>query len=310
MAETIVRNGLFFDGRGTAPDRKDLRIADGVLLEVSDAPLEARAGERVIDAEGCWVVPGFIDIHTHYDAELEMNPALDESLRHGVTTVFIGSCSLSAAVGEPDDIADMFTRVEAIPDGFLRPLLRARKDWRTHAEYAAHLDALPLGPNVSSFVGYSAVRAHVLGLSRSLDPRVRPTRDELDRMEASLEEAYDAGFLGLSLNSLHWDKMGGDRFRGEHLPSTNASWRELRRMVRGARRRGLNLQALPNVAQRYDLLFYAAFSMGFGLRNALKTSIVSIMDLRANRFVWRLLQGLGWAFNRLGGARLRFQLLP
>jgi N-acyl-D-aspartate/D-glutamate deacylase len=305
----LIRGGEVFDGTGAPRRRADLRIEGARVAEISPDPLAPRPGEAVVEAEGCWVVPGFIDIHTHYDAEVELNPSLHESLRHGITTVCMGSCSLSAAVGDPTDIADMFTRVEAIPYEHLHPLMQ-RKSWDTHAEYAAHLDALPLGPNVASFVGYSAVRAAVLGLERSLDPKVRPTDAELDRMQAMVEEGYDAGYLGLSLNTLYWDKMGGDRFRSRCLPSTYATWRELRRMIATARRRDLNLQVIPNISTRYELLFYAAFSMGFGLRRALKTSLVSIMDLRSNRQIWRLLRLLGWAFNRVFGARFRYQLLP
>ncbi len=310
MTATIIRNGLFFDGRGGPPTHRDLRLERGRLVAISEAPLEGTAGETVVDATGRWVTPGFIDIHTHYDAEIEVNPALDESLRHGVTTVFMGSCSLSAAVGDPTDLADMFTRVEAIPYEHLLPLFRARKTWQTHGEYAAHLDGLPLGPNVASFVGYSAVRAATLGIERSLDPRARLTRAELEKLEASLVEGLDAGFLGLSVNGLSWDKMGGERFRSQLLPSAHARWGELRRMAKVLRRRELHLQALPNVATKYEMLLYAGLSMGLGMRRALRTSVLSMMDLRANRLIWRLLRAFGFVFNRGLGAQFRFQLLP
>ncbi|MEM6791831.1 MAG: N-acyl-D-glutamate amidohydrolase [Myxococcota bacterium] len=308
--DTVIRGGLYFDGRGNPAAPCDLRLRDGRVAAVAPT-IEPGPDDTVVDATGHWVMPGFVDIHTHYDAEVELNPSLHESLRHGVTTVFMGSCSLSAAVGDPVDIADMFTRVEAIPYAYLKPLMVEGKTWRDHHEYAAHLDALPLGPNVASFVGYSAIRAAVLGLDRALEARVRPSADELARMEAMVAEGFDAGFLGLSLNTLYWDKMGGDRFRSHCLPSTYASWSELRRMVAVTRARDLNLQVIPNVSTKYELLFYAAFSMGLhGLRPALRTSLVSIMDLRSNRGIWRLLRFLGWAFNRVFGARFRYQCLP
>ncbi|MEO0324384.1 MAG: amidohydrolase family protein [Myxococcota bacterium] len=310
MTATIIRNGLYFDGRGGPPAHRDLRLEAGRVVAVSEAALPATGAETVVDATGRWVTPGFIDIHTHYDAEIEVNPALDESLRHGVTTVFMGSCSLSAAVGDPTDLADMFTRVEAIPYEHLLPLFRSKKTWHTHGEYAAHLDSLPLGPNVASYVGYSAVRAATLGIERALDPRARLTRDELNRLEESLEEGLDAGFLGLSMNGLSWDKMGGDRFRSRRLPSAHARWGEVRRMAKVLRRRGLHLQALPNVPTKYEMLLYAGLSMSFGVRKALRTSVLSMMDLRANRFIWHLLRAMGFAFNRGFGARFRFQLLP
>ena len=308
--DIIVTNGLFFDGRGTPAARKHLLISAGRVERISDTEIRAADGAAVIDAEGKWVMPGFIDIHTHYDAEVEAIPSLHESLRHGVTTVFLGSCSLSAAVGDATDIADMFTRVEGIPYQHLLPLLRTKKTWTTHGEYVGHLNSLPLGPNVASFVGYSTVRAHAMGLERSLDAKVKPTERELQSMEAIVAEGYDAGFLGLSLNGLYWDKMGGDRFRSKCLPSTYASWKELRRMVRGVRERGLNLQTIPNVSTKYEVFIYAALSAGMVVRDPLKLSLVSIMDLRSNRLLWRMLLGLAWTANTIFGARFRFQLLP
>ena len=307
---TLIKNGLFFDGTGAKAAKKNILVRDGLVDTVSDAEIPVTADTRVIDADGKWVMPGFIDIHTHYDAEVEAIPSLHESLRHGVTTVFMGSCSLSTAVGDATDIADMFTRVEAIPYEHLLPLMKKKKTWETHEEYAEHLESLPLGPNVSSFVGYSAVRAKVMGLERALDAKAEPTEEELQEMERIIEEGYDAGYLGLSINGLYWDKMGGDRFRSKCLPSTYASWKELRRMVRGVRKRRLNLQAIPNISTKYQIFIYMAFSAGLFLRDALKTSIVSIMDIRSNRLIWRVLNGLGWAVNKVFRGKFRYQFLP
>jgi N-acyl-D-aspartate/D-glutamate deacylase len=307
---TLIKNGLYFDGKGSPGARKNLLVRDGRVAEVSDAEIPVPADAKVIDADGKWVMPGFIDIHTHYDAEIEAIPSLHESLRHGFTTVFMGSCSLSTAVGDATDIADMFTRVEGIPYEHLLPLMKETKTWETHAEYAEHLESLPLGPNVSSFVGYSAVRSKVMGLERALDAKVKPTEEELQEMERLIEEGYEAGYLGLSLNGLYWDKMGGDRFRSKCLPSTYASWKELRRMVRGVRKRGLNLQAIPNISTKYQIFIYMMFSAGFFMRDALKTSIVSIMDIRSNRLIWRALSALGWAVNNVFRGKFRYQCLP
>ena len=226
MSDIIIQNGVFFDWRGAPGAPRHLRISGGVLVAVSDQPLTPADGDTVIDASGKWVMPGFIDLHTHYDAEIELNPSLHESLRHGVTTVFLGSCSLSTAIGDPVDIADMFTRVEGIQYQHLAPLMRRKKTWNTHAEYVAHLESLPLGPNVASFVGYSAVRSHVLGLQRALDPKVEPTEEEMVKMEAIVEEGYDAGFLGLSFNTLY---LGQD---GRRPLSVEVPAVDLRQLVR------------------------------------------------------------------------------
>src|SRR5438046_2556642 len=113
--DTIIENGLFFDGKGSAPQLRHIGITQGQISAISEERLPRSETTKVVNAAGCWVTPGFIDLHTHYDAEVELSPALSESVRHGVTTVLLGSCSLSLAMGSPEDLADMFCRVEAIP---------------------------------------------------------------------------------------------------------------------------------------------------------------------------------------------------
>src|SRR5438067_11047482 len=138
--DVLLENGLFFDGRGSPAAVRHVALAGGRLAEISAEPIPRAAAAEVVDASGCWVMPGFIDLHTHYDAEVEVAPALAESVRHGVTTVVLGSCSLSLAPGTPEDLADMFCRVEAIPYHVVRPLLEAKKDWNGLPDYFAHLE--------------------------------------------------------------------------------------------------------------------------------------------------------------------------
>ncbi|MFI5290543.1 MAG: amidohydrolase family protein, partial [Polyangia bacterium] len=118
--DVVIAGGLWFDGTGAPGRIRSLGILDGRVAAVSEAPLE---GRRVIDARGKWVTPGFVDMHTHYDAELLAAPALRESVRHGVTTVTVGSCSISTILSEPEDCSDLFTRVESVPREQVLPLL-------------------------------------------------------------------------------------------------------------------------------------------------------------------------------------------
>ena len=106
-------------------------------------------------------------------SEVELAPGLDESVRHGVTTVVLGSCGRSMAIGDPVDLADMFCRVEGIPRATVKPLLERVKCWEGPAEYFAHLSSLALGPNVAALLGHSAIRAAAMGLGRSLDAGTR-----------------------------------------------------------------------------------------------------------------------------------------
>src|SRR6202795_4655178 len=148
--DVIIRDGLWFDGTGEAPLTRTLGIRDGVVATVSDGPLDETGCPEVIDAAGKWIVPGFIDVHTHYDAEVLLDPGLRESVRHGVTTVLLGNCSLSTVYSNTEDAADLFSRVEAVPRDFVLGALENNKTWSTAAEYVDTIDALPLGPNVSS----------------------------------------------------------------------------------------------------------------------------------------------------------------
>src|SRR5262249_52685496 len=159
------KNGLFFDGTCAPAVPRHLGVRGGVVAAVSEAPLDERGASEVIDARGQWVMPGFIDIHTHYDAELLAAPALSQSLRHGVTSVTVGSCSISTILADPEDCSDLFTRVESVPREQVLPLLRERKRWTSPREYVEFLARHPLGANVTAFLGHSDLRARVMGLA-------------------------------------------------------------------------------------------------------------------------------------------------
>lgn len=310
MQPIVIRNGTVFDGLGGAPIEQDVLIRDGRVAALLDRDeSSALEGCVELDAGGCWVTPGFIDLHTHYDAELELAPALDESVRHGVTTVVIGSCGLSMAVGEPVDLADMFCRVEGIPRSTVKPLLERVKDWDGPASYFEHLGKLPLGPNVAALLGHSAIRAAAMGLGRSLDASVRASDDELARMRAWVEEALDVGYLGLSINTLPWDKMDGEAYRSRPTPSVFASWSEYRTLANILRRRGAILQGVPNVSTKLNVLLFALISAGL-IRRSLKTMLITMMDPAASRGIHRLVGLVSRLTNRLLGGDLRFQALP
>ena len=236
MYDIIIKNGLYFDGSGCPGTIRNIGIRDGRIAEVTSAALDERSCSTVVDAANRWVTPGFLEIHSHYDAEVIAAPALKESVRHGVTTVAIGSCSLSAIVADPLDCSDLFTRVEAVPREAVLPMLQRSKAWRTPTEYRAFYDNHPLGPNLCSFIGHSDLRVAVMGLERATS-HVKPTEQEMQRMEGLLEEALDAGLLGLSVMTTRLDKIDGDRAWSRPLPSTFADWTEFRRLFEILRRR-------------------------------------------------------------------------
>ncbi|MCB1004146.1 MAG: amidohydrolase family protein [Acidimicrobiales bacterium] len=308
MSTTVIRGGTVFDGTGADGRVADVHVEDGVVRRIAPG-LDVPEDAEVIDADGCWVTPGFVDLHTHYDAEVEFAPALTESVRHGITTVLVGSCGLSFAVGEPEDLADMFCRVEGIPRADVLPMLRQVVDWDGPAGYLDHLDALPLGPNVVSLLGHSAIRAHVMGFGRSVDDHVTPSAGEVATMRAMVDEALDAGYLGLSVNTLPWDKCDGDRYRSRPTPSVFATWREYRALVEPVRRRDAVFQAVPNIQTRWNLSLFAALASK--VRHApMRTMLISLVDVKSARGTHKAVGAFLTFCRRVLGADLRMQSLP
>jgi N-acyl-D-aspartate/D-glutamate deacylase len=306
--DLILQGGRYFDGSCTPSAIRSLAIRDGRIALVSAEPLDPALAGQVIDVQGKWITPGFLDTHTHYDAELIVAPSLSESVRHGVTTVLVGSCSLSMVCSAAEDASDIFTRVETVPREKVLPILRQHKSWSSPAQWRAFIDRHPLGPNLISFLGHSDLRVAVMGLHRATDRQVTPSEDELQRMEALLEEALDCGFLGLSTMCLKWDKIDGDREWSKSLPSTYARWREVRRLNRLLRRRGRVHQGAPNAANPLQITQYIGEAIGL-LRKPLKTTLISLLDLKGNRSLALLARFSAWLTNRLGGD-FRWQLLP
>jgi N-acyl-D-aspartate/D-glutamate deacylase len=308
--DVIVRDGLWFDGTGRSPQRRTLGIRDGIVAAVSAEPLDETGCPEVIDAAGKWVVPGFIDVHTHYDAEVLLDPGLRESVRHGVTTVLLGNCSLSTIYADATDAADLFSRVEAVPREYVFGALRA-KTWSTATEYVAALDDLPLGPNVGSLIGHSDLRTAVLGLGRATDDNVRPTDAELERMAELLEEALDAGLLGMSGMDAAIDKLDGDRYRSRALPSTFATWRERRKLIEVLRNRDRILQSAPNVARPSSaLLFFLSSSHMFGRRQPVRMSLLVSADTKSTPGAVYVFGPGTRLLNAVLGSQIRLQHLP
>ncbi|MFC4054623.1 amidohydrolase family protein [Actinomadura syzygii] len=312
--DVVVRNGRWFDGTGASSAVRDVGIRDGRVAAVSARPLPAGPppSTRVIDATGRWVLPGFVDMHTHYDAEVLLDPGLGESVRHGVTTVVMGNCSLSTVHAGPVDCADLFARVEAVPRGLILDALTENKSWTSAAEYVAALETRPLGPNVAAFLGHSDLRAHVMGLGRAVDPRVRPDEAELRRMEALLAAARAAGLVGLSTMTSPFSRLAGDRHRSAKLPSTYATWREYRRLHRVLRRTGGILQSAPNPAMPLNtLLFVAASAAPAPTRRApLRTTLLTAIDPKSAPGLAAVLVATSHLAGRALGADLRWQHLP
>lgn len=309
--KTLIKNGLFFSGM---PDEKaikqDMLIDDeGRILEIGLNNSFSEEGFNIIDAEGQWIVPGFVDSHTHYDAELLASPGLKESARHGVTTIILGSCSVSAVYNSAEDTADSFTRVEAIPRDVMLPLLEKEKIWNTPKEWKAYISQLPLGINIASFIGHSDIRMKAMGIHRSLTDNESATPQEREMMLDMLNDALDEGFIGLSTMDNPWDKMDGDRYWSHKTPSFYASWKERKSLINLLRGRDAILQGAPNLVTRINALNYMLASAGI-FRKPLKTTMIAMMDLIGDRYIYPMVAFGSKAINSLGNANFRMQSPP
>ena len=306
--DLIIEGGRYFDGTGGPSSIQNVAVKDGKIAKVSSQPIDAHDCLKVIDAKGKWVTPGFLDTHTHYDSELIVSPSLSESVRHGVTTVLVGSCSLSMICSETEDASDIFTRVETVPREKVLPILQKNKTWSTPKQWVEFVKTLPLGPNVISFLGHSDLRTGVMGLNRATNRHIKPTETEMQKMEALLKEALDEGFLGLSTMCLKWDKIDGDREWSKSLPSTYAHWKEVSRLNDLLRQYDRVHQGAPNAAEVLQINQYMRECMGI-FKKKLKTTLISRMDLKGSVYLSKITNVAARITNFFNGD-FRWQVLP
>lgn len=201
--DIVIKNGTIIDGRRTPRFKGDIGIKDGLVAAITGANgLSPQRGAEVIDAEGLIVAPGFVDLHTHFDAQIFWDPYCTIGGWHGVTSVVIGNCGFGLAPCRPEmrERAMLaLTRNEAISYPAMEEGLPW--DWQTFPEYMDSVERTAKGVNVLSYVGLAPVMAHVMGGVEEAKAR-RPTREELDQMKAIISEAMDAGACGISAQRL------------------------------------------------------------------------------------------------------------
>ena len=214
-----ITGGTIVDGTGASRYLGDLGIKDGRIVAMGDAPAEA---QRSIDATGRIVAPGFVDIHTHYDAQVLWDPLVSCSPWHGVTTIVMGNCGFSVAPTRPEH-RDLIMRTLENVEGMSVEALRAGLgDWgfETFPEYLDALDANGCAVNMAAMVGHTAVRMYVLGEEAT---EREATEGEIARQRELVTEALEAGALGFATSraSTH---VG---YEGRPVPSRLATSEEI-----------------------------------------------------------------------------------
>jgi N-acyl-D-aspartate/D-glutamate deacylase len=214
-----IKGATILDGSGAAPFTGDVAITDGFIVAVGKADGLA---DREINADGALVTPGFIDIHTHYDAQALWDGDLQTSTQHGVTTAIMGNCGVGFAPLRPDmrdAIIKLMAGVEDIPEAVLRSGLDW--DWRTFPEYLDRLDAVERPIDIGAQVPHDAVRLFAMG-ERAL-AHEQATPEDIAAMRDALREGLAAGAFGFSFGRVFGHRMSD----GNTTPSYNADHFEL-----------------------------------------------------------------------------------
>ena len=198
--DLVLKNGMIIDGTGAPRFRDDIGIKNGRIAKIGR--ILAHEAAEVMDADGLIVAPGFIDLHTHYDAQIFWDPYLTISGWHGVTSVVIGNCGFGfAPVRKQDAERALLTmvRTEAIPLASMQAALRF--DWESYPQFMDALDRQPKGVNLLPYLPMNPLLGYVMGIEESKTGRM-PTDDEHAVMRRILHEAMDAGACGWSAQRL------------------------------------------------------------------------------------------------------------
>lgn len=265
--DIAIVGGTVIDGTGSAPKRADIGIKDGIIVEIGELSSEAT---ETIDATGLVVSPGFIDLHTHYDAQAFWDSTLSPSPMHGVTTVIGGNCGFTIAPlteQDGDYLMRMLARVEGMPLESLQE--GVPWNWKTTAEYLDALDGTLL-PNAAFLVGHSALRRVVMHDDAT---KREATQDEIGQMVSLLREGLQAGAMGFSST---WSTSHNDH-TGVPVPSRHASREELIALCAEVRNHeGTTLEFIPAVGQFSDETFELMGDMSAAANRPLNWNLLQV----------------------------------
>jgi N-acyl-D-aspartate/D-glutamate deacylase len=233
--DLVITGGTVVDGTGAPGVRADVAVRDGRISSVGTG----LRGRRTLDADGLVVAPGFIDVHTHYDAQVFWDPDLTPSSHHGVTTVVAGNCGFSLAPCRPEHRPLLVRTLEHVED--MDPAtLEAGVPWDfvTFGEYLDSVERRGVALNYACYVGHTAVRLFVMGEDGY--EREEPTAEELAAMRDVVAEALDAGAIGFATSASPTHNGDG----GRPVPSRLASLAEVEALCEPLRERGRGVVAL------------------------------------------------------------------
>ena len=235
--DLVIRGGTVVDGTGAEPFVGDVAIEGDAIAEVGSV---AAKGSREIDAEGHVVTPGFVDLHTHFDAQAGWDPLLTPVSWHGVTTALFGNCGVTFAPCKPADrefLAGMMETVEDIPKNAI--LTGLPWDWESYGEYLDSVEKLNPAINITGLVGHCASRFYVMGERAITDDA---TEDEIEQIATLVGQSVKEGAIGFSTNRLPGHVLPD----GRSIPGTFAKQEELVAISKAVGAHGGILQSVLN----------------------------------------------------------------
>lgn len=305
--DLVITGGTVVDGTGAPARRADVAVDGDRITAVGE--VDAGGARRVIDAEGRIVTPGFVDLHSHLDAQVGWDPVMSSSCWHGVTSVVMGNCGMTFAPVRPGQAEVLATAMESVEDIPASCILAGLPwDWEDFGGYLDALESMPRGLNAGGYVGDVALRLYVAG-DAACEPDFVATDEQLAEMARLVEAALEAGALGYSLSRSLFHRVPD----GRNVPGTWSDPPEffaiaepLARLGRGVLESAprYNLENQPGDRVEEELAWMADISRTLGRPFSFNLQQISSLGDHYRRVI-----ALAEQANRTG-ARLRPQITP
>jgi N-acyl-D-aspartate/D-glutamate deacylase len=305
--DLVIRGGTVVDGTGAPARQADVAVDGDRITAVGE--VDAAGAGRVIDASGRIVTPGFVDLHSHLDAQIGWDPTMSSSCWHGVTSVVMGNCGMTFAPVRPGQAELLATAMESVEDIPASCILDGLPwDWESYGQYLDSIDRMPQGINAGGYVGDVAVRLHVAG-DAACEPDFVATDEQLEQMAAHVDEAMRAGAFGYSISRSLFHRVPD----GRNVPGTWSDPAEFFRIAAplAALGRGVlesapryNLENAPGDRVDEELAWMAEISRRLG-----RPFSFNLQQIRSLEDHYRRVIQLSAEANATG-AQLRPQITP
>jgi len=305
--DLVIRGGIIVDGTGAPSWRADVAVDGERITAVGE--IDATGAGRVIDADGRLVTPGFVDLHSHFDAQIGWDPTMSSSCWHGVTSVVMGNCGMTFAPVRPGQAELLATAMESVEDIPASCILDGLPwDWEGYDGYLRTLDSLPMGLNAGGYVGDVALRLYVAG-DAACDPDYRLSEEQLAEVAQLVEQAIAAGAVGYSISRSLFHRVPD----GRNVPGTwsdpgefFATAEPLARLGRGVLESAprYNLENQPGDRVEEELAWMAEISRVTG-----RPFTFNLQQITSLGDHYRRVLALSEEANR-NGAQLRPQITP